>query len=140
MAVGSSESEKKLLVKMLRVMFPHERFPDKPYEEAINAVVDNANSSIAQKSVLSSGLKDLNDISFLNMNVQECTNYLKKIENSPFFSSVHGTGLVALYNNHDVWELLGYEGPSYDKGGYIDRGFNDLDWLPEPRITEYNGD
>ena len=56
---------------------------------------------------------------------------------SSFFSSVHGTGLVALYNNHDVWELLGYEGPSYDKGGYIDRGFNDLDWLPEPRIEEH---
>ncbi len=140
MTVGSSVSEKKLLVKMLRVMFPHERFPDKPYEEAINAVIDNANSSIAQKSVMSSGLKDLNDISFLNMSDQECTDYLKKIENSSFFSTVHGTGLVALYNNHDVWKLLGYEGPSYDKGGYIDRGFNDLDWLPEPRITEYNGE
>jgi hypothetical protein len=27
---------------------------------------------------------------------------------------------------------VGYEGPSFDKGGYIDRGFNDLDWLPDP--------
>jgi hypothetical protein len=32
--------------------------------------------------------------------------------------------------------LLGYEGPSFDKGGYLNRGFNDLDWLPDPRITE----
>ena len=33
--------------------------------------------------------------------------------------------------------VLGYEGASFDKGGYINRGFNDLDWLPEPRIEEH---
>jgi hypothetical protein len=27
--------------------------------------------------------------------------------------------------------MLGYEGPSFDKGGYLERGFNDLDWLPD---------
>ena len=36
-----------------------------------------------------------------------------------------------------MWDLLGYEGYSSDKGGYINRGFNDLDWLPEPRIQEH---
>ena len=140
MPVGNSESDKKLLVKMLRVMFPHKRFPDKPYEEAIEAVIDNANSSVAQQSVLSAGIKDLEDKAFLDLDDKKSTEYLKKIASSSFFAAVHGTGLVALYNNHDVWDLLGYEGPSYDKGGYIDRGFNDLDWLPEPRITEYNGE
>ena len=121
-------------------MFPHKRFPDKPYEEAIEAVIDNANSSVAQQSVLSAGIKDLENKAFLDLDDKKSTEYLKKIASSSFFAAVHGTGLVALYNNHDVWDLLGYEGPSYDKGGYIDRGFNDLDWLPEPRITEYNGE
>ena len=23
------------------------------------------------------------------------------------------------------------------RGGYVNRGFNDLNWLPEPRITEH---
>ena len=41
---------------------------------------------------------------------------------------------MTLYSDPEVWELLGYEGPSFDKGGYIDRGFDDLDWLPDPRI------
>jgi len=31
---------------------------------------------------------------------------------------------------------LGYEGPSFDKGGYINRGFDDLDWLPAALIEE----
>jgi hypothetical protein len=46
--------------------------------------------------------------------------------------------VVALYNDHEVWELLGYEGPSFDQGGYLNRGFDDLDWLPDPRIEEYD--
>jgi len=45
--------------------------------------------------------------------------------------------VVALYDDREVWNLLGYEGPSYDKGGYLNRGFDDLDWLPKARITEY---
>ena len=44
------------------------------------------------------------------------------------------SAVVTLYSDPEVWELLGYEGPSYDKGGYVDRGFDDLDWLPDPRI------
>jgi hypothetical protein len=27
------------------------------------------------------------------------------------------------------------EGPSFDKGGYLHRGFNDLDWLPDPEAA-----
>ena len=49
---------------------------------------------------------------------------------------MHSTTVVALYDDHEVWELLGYEGASFDKGGYIDRGFDDLDWLPDPRVEE----
>ena len=49
---------------------------------------------------------------------------------------MHATCVVALYDDREVWELLGYEGPSFDKGGYVDRGFDDLDWLPDPRISE----
>ena len=38
---------------------------------------------------------------------------------------------VSLYNNKEVWPKFGYEGASADKGGYINRGFNDIDWLPQ---------
>ena len=36
-------------------------------------------------------------------------------------------------------QALGYEGSSFEQGGYLHRGFNDLDWLPEPRVTLYEG-
>jgi hypothetical protein len=28
-----------------------------------------------------------------------------------------------------VWPIFGYEGESYSKGGYIKRGFDDIDWI-----------
>jgi hypothetical protein len=47
---------------------------------------------------------------------------------------------VALYDDAEVWDLLGYEGASFDKGGYLHRGFDDLDWLPRARVEEYTGE
>jgi hypothetical protein len=38
--------------------------------------------------------------------------------------------ITALYNQPDLWAKLGYEGSSAEHGGYIHRGFNDIDWLP----------
>ena len=57
---------------------------------------------------------------------------LAGLEHTEFFELVRSTALVAVYNDARTWQLVGYEGPSFDKGGYIDRGFDDLDWLPDP--------
>lgn len=40
------------------------------------------------------------------------------------------------YGHLGTWSVTGFEGPSFDAGGYLTRGFNDLDWLPEPRVVE----
>ena len=57
---------------------------------------------------------------------------LKAIEGSDFFELVRSTAVVEVYSDQRTWQLCGYEGPSFDQGGYINRGFNDLDWLPDP--------
>ena len=56
------------------------------------------------------------------------------MSDTPFFQTVRATAVVALYDQAEVWELLGYEGPSFDQGGYLERGFDDLDWLPDPPV------
>ncbi len=37
--------------------------------------------------------------------------------------------IVGLYNQKELWPIFGYEGASFDKGGYLERGFDDIDWL-----------
>ena len=54
---------------------------------------------------------------------------LREIERTPFFQAVRGGLVVSLYNNPEVWPHFGYQGESYSQGGYIERGFDDIDWL-----------
>ena len=53
------------------------------------------------------------------------------METSAPFQTVRGECVVGIYNNPDVWKVLGYEGPSAEQGGYINRGFSDIDWLQD---------
>ena len=54
---------------------------------------------------------------------------LRAMEDSAFFQRIRGGLVTGLYNQKAVWPLFGYEGESYSQGGYIDRGFNDINWL-----------
>jgi hypothetical protein len=42
---------------------------------------------------------------------------------------VRGHTVVGLYNIPEVWKYFGYQGPSFPHGGYLDRGFNDINWI-----------
>ncbi|HCD50794.1 MAG TPA: Twin-arginine translocation pathway signal, partial [Alphaproteobacteria bacterium] len=54
---------------------------------------------------------------------------LRSMEQSPFFQQIRGGLIVGLYNQEAVWPMFGYEGESFSKGGYINRGFNDINWV-----------
>ena len=134
---GLTERQQRSLLRLLRVAYPHPSFPDDPYERAAKAVADGAGEVVA------AGLDDLDERAggdFAAVSDSDATAIVEQVADSAFFQRVHGTTVVALYDDRQVWELLGYEGPSFDKGGYLHRGFDDLDWLPTPRVEEYDGE
>ena len=137
MSIASEPEDRKLIASVVRAMFPHDRFPDGPYLRTADAVIKKALGSPASALELRSGLAALKQVGFEKMSKSEALAYVKSMEGSPLFSLVHGTTVTGLYTDSEVHQLLGYEGSSFEKGGYIDRGFNDLNWLPEPRITEH---
>lgn len=134
---GQDPASRKLLTRMIRVMYPHDRFPDGPYGRTADAVFAASGKTAGEKVAFCAALHDLNARGFADLDDAAAFDHLKSIEKTAFFELVRSTAVVALYDDKEVWDILGYEGPSYDKGGYIDRGFNDLDWLPEPRIGEF---
>lgn len=141
-ATQMTPDAKRVLVRILRVAFPHPSFPDGPYERTAQKILDEAAESTWWRVALTQGLNALNVVSggdFTALPDAEALSVLRQVEASTFFGFVRRTTVLNLYDDHEVWEALGYEGPSFDKGGYINRGFNDLDWLPEPRIEEYDG-
>lgn len=131
-----------VLVRVLRVIFPHENFPDGPYERSADGIVAAAQGSTWLRTTLTQGLlalTALTDGDFRKLSDDDATRVLRAIETTPFFNFIRSTAVVSLYDDAEVWQILGYEGASFDKGGYIDRGFDDLDWLPDPRIDYLDG-
>jgi hypothetical protein len=135
------------LVRLLRAAYPHPRFPDGPYERTADTIVSQAADSLRQRLVLTQGLATLDARAtstgrkgrFADLDDDAALELLREIEGAEFFAFVRSVAVVTLYDDAEVHQLLGYEGPSFEQGGYLHRGFDDLDWLPSPRIEEYDG-
>lgn len=130
---------KPVLVRLLRAAYPHATFPDGPYERTADTILAGVEDDLWHRVALESGLTSLADAGFLEATDEAAEAQLRAIADTEFFAHVRGVAVVTLYDDHEVWELLGYEGASFDQGGYLHRGFNDLDWLPDPRVEEYDG-
>jgi len=127
--------EGETLLKVTRRIFPHDRLDDSDYIKVVQDLDAEGATKPATAKVLHDGVANLdrnNNSKFITMSDDDQVAALKKIEDSQFFQKVHSTELVSLYNNHEVWKKLGYQGASYPIGGYLHHGFNDLNWLPEP--------
>lgn len=120
------------LVQMARDIYPHDRLADRFY-----AVVAKSHDTAEAAPGIEEGIASLNTLavgaghpSYVETGWEaDRVALLREIESTPFFQGVRGGMMVSLYNNPDVWPLFGYEGESYSKGGYLERGFNDIDWL-----------
>jgi hypothetical protein len=135
--VLSGQEMEPALLRMLRVMFPHDRFPDSPYIRACSVLLNEAAADHRLLGLLLQGTRDLDalgSVPFGDLDEMEAVNVLERIEQTVFFQRVRESVCRSLYDDPEVRELLGYEGPSVHLGGYVDRGFDDLDWLPEPPL------
>jgi hypothetical protein len=128
------------LVRLLRAAYPHPGFPDGPFERVADTILAQIDDDLWLKLSLEQGLDTLEQAGLDGTQDDETAEkLLHEIEDAEYFKLVRAVTVVALYNDHEVWDLLGYEGSSFEQGGYLHRGFDDLDWLPDPRIEEYDG-
>lgn len=138
-----TEHARRVLVRIIKVAFPHETVPDGPYERMADKLITMADDATWFRIRLLQGVETLNTSAggdFTALEGSAALAALKQVQHTDFFDYIRRTTVLEMYEDEEVWEALGYEGPSYDRGGYIDRGFDDLDWLPEPRIEEYDGE
>jgi hypothetical protein len=123
----------KSLSAFCRTLYPHSQLTDVYYDACVESLDAKAKNDPALLKLLNDGVKTLNSHSqhnFLALSAEQQLVVVKQIEGSPFFDQVRSHIVVALYNNDKIWNLFGYEGPSFPYGGYLERGFNDIDWLP----------
>src|SRR5713101_6028297 len=125
------------LVQMARDLYPHDRLAESFYAKAIEPYDAQAAKDPALRDLLTNGAGELDKQEAARgakiyadlPNEADRVAILKAISGTPFFAKLRGDMISALYNQPEVWAKLGYEGPSAQKGGYLHRGFNDIDWL-----------
>jgi hypothetical protein len=120
---------------LARTLYPHVALPDSVYARVSAKLDEAAREDAAQAQVINDGVADLDgrgDEPFVARSADQQLADATAIAGSDFFELVRSTAVVEVYSDPQTWTLLGYEGPSFEKGGYLERGFNDLDWLPDP--------
>jgi hypothetical protein len=120
---------------LARTLYPHAALPDSVYARVSGKLDEAAREDAAQAQVVNDGVAELDgrgDEAFVARSGEQQLSDAKAIAGSDFFELVRSTAVVEIYSDPQTWKLLGYEGPSFAQGGYLKRGFNDLDWLPDP--------
>ncbi|HYI20625.1 MAG TPA: hypothetical protein VD836_18055 [Solirubrobacteraceae bacterium] len=123
-----SDPARGAVLRAARAMYPHDALPDEAYEKVVRKLEADAAADAGIAATIDDGVAALGD-----GDIDEAL--LREHAGGPFVTLLQATAVVELYDNPLVWKAFGYEGPSTHLGGYRDRGFDDLDWLPEPAVT-----
>lgn len=120
------------LLQMARDIYPHDHVADQYYAVAVKGY-----DAEDKKQMVAEGVAALNAAavaaghsSYAAIGWEEDrVKILQAMQDTAFFQTVRGGLVTGLYNQKEVWPLFGYEGESFSMGGYIERGFNDINWL-----------
>jgi hypothetical protein len=127
----ASDTDLELLASVAYDLFP---FPDlnaEMYVRVAERLMQSGNTAVAD------GLRQLraavNDVPWKEVEEGRRVEVLSGIQTTPFFTAVRAMTLEVLYRSPEVFEMVGYGGSVIEQGGYINRGFADIDWLPAPQ-------
>ncbi len=130
------------LIAMARQLYPHDFLDDGPYVKVVADLDSSAAEDAELQKTLTDGVRALgvvmsgdstSDVPFHDQSRGLQLRAMKRAEsdNNGFFEAVRSATLGGLYGNPEVASALGFEGSSVEYGGYLDRGFDDIDWLPQ---------
>lgn len=122
------------LIKLARDIYPHDTVPDRFYAIAVKGQDTKAGQDPAHKELIEVGVADLDaragEGGYRGLGWEDDrVAILREVETTPFFQAVRGDLVVSFYNQKELWPHFGYEGESFSKGGYLKRGFDDIEWL-----------
>jgi hypothetical protein len=129
-----SDGDSAAMMRMARLLYPHDAITDDVYMDVLNLAMSMTAADGSFAALLDVAVDALNagqSDDFVDLDEASQMAALQSVESQPFFAAIQMNVGVTFYYHPAVWALLGYEGPSFDKGGYLHRGSGDIDWLPE---------
>jgi len=120
--------------RVAQLLFPHDGLPPDVYAEVIGEVLAMTAANPATESLLSVAEEALNTAlgkTWATATETEQLSTLTALQGEAFIVGVREMVRFRLYDNAGLWKHINYPGSSKEHGGYINRGFDDIDWLPE---------
>ncbi len=120
------------LIQMARDIYPHDKVADNFYAVAVKGydTAEFAEATEAGIAALDAGAQGAGYANYLAVPWEaDRVALLRGMEQEAFFQTIRGGLVTGLYNQKEVWPIFGYQGESYSQGGYIHRGFDDINWL-----------
>ncbi len=128
-------AEGRALLMVCRTICPHDGLEDAAYAVVVRAIDADAAGDAGALATARAGIRRLG-AHFATAPEPERVRRLKAIESSAFFQTARTRTLGTLYATSMAYAYFGYQGEAFSKGGYLSRGFNDLDWLPEVPLED----
>ena len=128
------EDISRALVQMARRLYPHDAISDEVYAQVLDdvlaATVDDESFAETLRSA-EQALNSQQQADFIDLDADAQIEAMRAVEKMNFFAAIQSAVKIRVYNHPAIWRALGYEGPSYEQGGYLNRGAGEIDWLPE---------
>jgi len=133
-AAPLEDSTRQTMVRMARLLFPHDALSDEVYAEVLDHALSDTASSDEFAAHLDAAAATLDQWSagpWRELEESRQIDAMRSIEQEPYFIGIQDQLRLGIYNSQAFWQHVGYAGPSKGFGGYLNRGAGDIDWLPE---------
>lgn len=133
-AAWAKSQDDESLTQFARLLFPHEGLADEVYAGVMGSVLRSIEADPASAGLLDTAQAALDkqqETSWFDIDEADQVTAIRNIQGEAYFSAILGAVRAAFYNDPAVWQRIDYPGSSKEYGGYKDRGFDDIDWLPE---------
>lgn len=131
---GVTDEVAAMLARLARLLYPHAAIADSVYAEVMADIL----AATADDPALAATLSTAQDVldraqagDWFELAADRQLAALRAAEAEDFFAAVQVAVRDRFYTHAAVWEHIGYPGSSVEHGGYVERGFDDIDWLPE---------
>lgn len=141
-----NEAEASLVLHIAKDIYPHhDLLGIEVYQAIADGVVAGASEDEATAQTLSEGLAQVEEqaqalfgSSYKDIEDADAREgLLRKFQNDGFFQSIRWASYFGIYNNPELWPKFGYQGSSVEQGGYLNRGFSDITFVPQgPSLEE----
>lgn len=122
------------MVRMARLLYPHDAMSDEFYAEILDGALASTASDSSFAGLLKAADEALNSARAgmrVELDEEQQLAIMREVESMGFFVAIQGAVRAGIYLNPVFYEHIGYPGSSKEYGGYLHRGSDDIDWLPE---------